>query len=115
MFDLRRREKVNKLGMVGTNGSKFPAIRKHLKENIADVYADLDIRLDIFDAAAFLSHLVTSPMWNSFTSYPSEDQVNPEACGAHSLGGVPCRTDAHIDKTAIDELTPGDAVIIFTP
>jgi D-galacturonate reductase len=27
LFDLRRREKVNKLGMVGVNGKKFPAIR----------------------------------------------------------------------------------------
>ncbi|KAF5656256.1 oxidoreductase, partial [Fusarium sp. NRRL 25303] len=26
LFDLRRREKVNKLGMVGVNGKKFPAI-----------------------------------------------------------------------------------------
>ena len=28
MFDLRRRGKVGKLSMVGTTGSKFPAIRK---------------------------------------------------------------------------------------
>jgi hypothetical protein len=28
MFDLRRRGKVGKLGMVGVNGTKFPAIRK---------------------------------------------------------------------------------------
>lgn len=28
MFDLRRRGKVGKLGMVGVNGSKYPAIRK---------------------------------------------------------------------------------------
>ena len=27
MFDLRRRGKVGKLSMVGTSGSKFPAIR----------------------------------------------------------------------------------------
>lgn len=26
LFDLRRRGKVGKLGMVGTSGSKFPAI-----------------------------------------------------------------------------------------
>ena len=29
--------------MVGTNGSKFPAIRQHLQENIANVYKDMDI------------------------------------------------------------------------
>lgn len=28
LFDLRRRGKVNKLGMVGVNGKKFPAIRE---------------------------------------------------------------------------------------
>ena len=28
LFDLRRRGKVGKLSMVGTTGSKFPAIRK---------------------------------------------------------------------------------------
>ena len=28
MFDLRRRGKVGKLSMVGTSGSKFPAIRE---------------------------------------------------------------------------------------
>lgn len=28
LFDLRRRGKVGKLGMVGTSGTKFPAIRR---------------------------------------------------------------------------------------
>ena len=31
--------------MVGTNGNKFPAIRKHLDEKIAQVYADMDVSL----------------------------------------------------------------------
>ena len=35
--------KVGQLGMVGTNGTKFPAIRKHLNEKIAQVYADMNI------------------------------------------------------------------------
>lgn len=29
--------------MVGVNGSKFPAIRKHLDENIGGVYKDMDL------------------------------------------------------------------------
>ncbi|KAF8575352.1 NAD-P-binding protein [Ramaria rubella] len=77
LFDLRRLGKVDQLGMVGTNGSKFPAIRKHLHEKIAQVYTDMDI---------------------SFKSYPDEDKVDSESY-----------------KRAIDELSPGDAVIIFTP
>jgi len=34
---------VDKLGMVGVNGGKFPAIREHLQQNIAGVYKDMDI------------------------------------------------------------------------
>jgi D-galacturonate reductase len=29
--------------MVGVNGKKFPAIRKHLQEKIAGAYKDMDI------------------------------------------------------------------------
>lgn len=42
LFDLRRREKVDKLSMVGVSGSKFPAIRQHLDENIGKAYEDMD-------------------------------------------------------------------------
>ncbi|KDQ11622.1 hypothetical protein BOTBODRAFT_35283 [Botryobasidium botryosum FD-172 SS1] len=77
LFDLRRRGKVDQLGMVGVNGGKFPQIRQHLDEKIGQVYKDLDL---------------------SFKSYPDEDKVDPEAY-----------------KSAIDALSPGDAVIIFTP
>ena len=38
VFDLE----VDWLGMVGVNGSKFPAIRQHLQDNIAQVYKDMD-------------------------------------------------------------------------
>jgi D-galacturonate reductase len=50
MFDLRRRGKVGKLGMVGTNGTKFPAIREHLQKNIQQVYNNLDTSFDSFPA-----------------------------------------------------------------
>ncbi|KAG5654746.1 hypothetical protein H0H81_003754 [Sphagnurus paluster] len=43
LFDLRRLGKVDKLGMVGVNGGKFPAIRKHLAENIGGAYKDMDL------------------------------------------------------------------------
>ncbi|EJF66619.1 D-galacturonic acid reductase [Dichomitus squalens] len=76
-FDLRRLGKLDRLSMVGVNGGKFPAIRKHLQENIGNVYKDLDV---------------------SFDAYPEGDSVNAEAY-----------------KEAIDKLSPGDAVIIFTP
>ncbi|KAI9733498.1 MAG: hypothetical protein M1818_007246 [Claussenomyces sp. TS43310] len=77
MFDLRRRGKVGRLSMVGTSGSKFPAIREHLQKNICQVYNGLDV---------------------SFDSYPANDV-----------------RDADAYKTAIDALSPGDAITIFTP
>ncbi|KAI8410325.1 hypothetical protein FOFC_10179 [Fusarium oxysporum] len=58
LFDLRRREKVNKLGMVGVNGKKFPAIREHLNKNIQQVYNNLD---------------------TSFDSFPENGKVDPDA------------------------------------
>ncbi|KAJ3855726.1 hypothetical protein EV368DRAFT_72080 [Lentinula lateritia] len=70
MFDLRRLGKVDKLGMAGVNGGKFPAIREHLDKNIGGVYKDMDL---------------------TFDEYPK--------------GG----------KEAIDSMSKGDAVIIFTP
>ncbi|KZT21640.1 D-galacturonic acid reductase [Neolentinus lepideus HHB14362 ss-1] len=77
LFDLRRLGKVDKLSMVGVNGGKFPAIRKHLQDNIAGAYKDMDV---------------------SFDAFPEEGRVDPFAY-----------------KVAIDKLSKGDAVIIFTP
>lgn len=47
MFDLRSRSKVNRIGMVGVNGSKFPCIREHLQNAIGNVYG-LDTTVDTF-------------------------------------------------------------------
>jgi D-galacturonate reductase len=76
-FKHANRFQVDKLSMVGTNGSKFPAIRKHLDENIGKVYKDMD---------------------TSFVAFPAEGEIDAEAY-----------------KTAIDKMSPGDAVIVFTP
>ncbi len=41
MFDLRARcGKVQRLGMAGTNGTKFPGIREHLQRNIQQATND---------------------------------------------------------------------------
>ncbi|KAH8882794.1 NAD(P)-binding protein [Thozetella sp. PMI_491] len=58
LFDLRRRGKVGNLGMVGVNGTKFPAIREHLHKNITLVYNNLD---------------------TSFDSYPANDAKDPDS------------------------------------
>lgn len=59
MFDLRRRGKVDKICLVGTNGKKFAAIRQHLDQNIGQVY-NMDTTLE--------------------HTWPEPDKVDPEAC-----------------------------------
>ncbi|EGD77002.1 hypothetical protein PTSG_07344 [Salpingoeca rosetta] len=48
MFELRRLGHIGDIALVGTNGTKFPGIRKHLKENISDVYNGLDVSVTTF-------------------------------------------------------------------
>ncbi len=78
LFDLRRRGRVGKLSMAGTNGTKFPGIREHLRQAIADRYRGLD---------------------TTFESFPADD--------------VGCDREAYL--RALDQLDPGDAVVLFTP
>jgi len=46
LIDLRRRGKTGRLGIVGTNGKKFPDIRKHMQQAIGDVYQEMDLTMD---------------------------------------------------------------------
>lgn len=50
LFDLRRRGKVDRLLMAGTNGSKMPHIREHLQRVVGDLYRDMDLSFDSFPA-----------------------------------------------------------------
>ena len=50
LFDLRRRGLVDRLLMAGTNGTKFPGIREHLDNAVANVYRDMDVSFDSFPA-----------------------------------------------------------------
>mmetsp|Transcript_14333 Transcript_14333/g.21868 ORF Transcript_14333/g.21868 Transcript_14333/m.21868 type:complete len:423 (+) Transcript_14333:73-1341(+) len=58
MFDLRRRSKVDRVGMVGVNGKKFPGIRRHMQNCIGDVYKDMDLTCE---------------------TWPADDAVDPKA------------------------------------
>lgn len=50
MFDLRRRGKVGRVGCVGTNGTKFPQIRDHVRRAIAEGYKGMDVTMDTYPA-----------------------------------------------------------------
>jgi hypothetical protein len=100
--------------MVGVNGSKFPAIRAHLEQNIAQVYKDLDIsyvatHLEVRQVVeTFLSVSMVSQETTRRTQKPVRQSCLAEALN-HSYPYLP------IDKVAIDKFNPGDAVVIFTP
>jgi len=50
MFDLRRRHKVQRIGMCGVNGKKFPGIRAHMQKRIGDVYENMDLSCETWPA-----------------------------------------------------------------
>lgn len=77
LFDLRASGKVGRVLMAGTNGTKFPGIRKHLHDKITDNYG-----LD-----------------SSLETYPGDNE--------------PSDPSAYLQ--AMDQLRPGDVVIVFTP
>ncbi len=57
--------------------------------------------------------------WHSFDAYPEGESIDPEACQFSCCVTQKISTYLHtlctLDKQAIDKLSPGDAVIIFTP
>jgi D-galacturonate reductase len=78
LFDLRRQGRIDQLRMAGTNGTKFPGIREHLQQVIADQYARLEI---------------------DFKSFPADD----------------VERDPAAYQRALDLMSPGDVVTVFTP
>lgn len=41
---------MNRLGLCGTNGAKFPGIRAHMQRAIGDQYRDLDLTMESWPA-----------------------------------------------------------------
>jgi len=100
MFDLRRRSKVDHVGMCGVNGKKFPGIREHMQKNIGDVYADMDLTCDTF---------------------PGDDEVSPKAfvtaAASYKKGDVAViftPDDTHFD-IALECINRGMHVMVTKP
>jgi D-galacturonate reductase len=70
MIDLRRKGKTKRLGLCGVNGTKFPAIRDHMKRAIADVYNNMDISVETFPADDDINPLSYIDALDSF--YPGD-------------------------------------------
>ena len=79
MFDLRRRGKVGRVGLCGTNGTKLPAIRGHMQKAIGDVYRDMDLTCDTYpadgkvDRQAYLAALDTFKRGDAVTIFTPDD------------------------------------------
>ena len=78
LFDMRRRGLIDRVAMAGTNGTKFPGIREHVKRLIGDTYRDMDV---------------------GFDSFPGDE----------------VERDPSAYLTALETMSPGDLVTIFTP
>jgi D-galacturonate reductase len=115
LFDLRRRGKVGRLMMAGTNGSKFPGIRRHLHEVIGRAYKDIDITFQSFptddvrgDAQAYLAAMDLLEPGDLVTVFTPDDthfHIAMEAVdrGLHVLVAKP------LVKTLEEHLTLADA------
>ena len=115
LFDMRRHGKVGRLMMAGTNGSKFPGIRRHLHNVIARVYKDLDISFQSFpddsvhrDPNAYLAamdELETGDIVTVFTPDDTHFAIAMEAVdrGLHVLIAKP------MVKTLEDHLSLAEA------
>lgn len=86
LFDLRRRGKVGQLSMVGTSGTKFPAIREHLHKNITQVYNNLDTSFKSFpsdttdqDPDAYKAAIDTLPAGSAVTIFTPDPTHYPIA------------------------------------
>lgn len=97
--------------MVGVNGGKFPAIRKHLDENIGAVYKDMDLSLVDSDSASH-HNCICFPDSTAFQKKGKWTQRLVRPSLFQSLASSHCIL---LDKEAIDRLSQGDAIIIFTP
>lgn len=113
LMDLRRRGRVGRLAMAGTNGTKFPGIRQHLQQCVGDVYRDMDLSFDSFptddvslDASAYakaLEQLNPGDVCVVFTPDDTHFQIALDAVnqGCHVLVAKPLvkTVDEHLQLT----------------
>ena len=80
LFDLRRKGKIGRIAMAGTNGTKYSAIRQHLKDQINRAYKEMDVSFDAFpnddilsDPQAYLRGLDTMSPGDLVTIFTPDD------------------------------------------
>ena len=116
MFDLRRRGIVGRIGLVGTNGNKFPGIHAHMQAAIADVYAGISVDCDTFprigvvDPRAYLEAIKTFSPGSCVTIFTPDDThfEIALACINHGLHVL-------VTKPAVKTLEHHQVADDFTP
>ena len=93
LFDLRRRGWVDRLAMAGSNGTKFPGVRSHLKSCIAEIYQEMDITFESFpnddvesDPQAYRKGLETMNEGDAVIVFTPDDLHYPIALDAVRRG-----------------------------
>lgn len=93
LFDLRRRGLVHRLAMVGTNGTKFPQIREHLKTALSDAYREMGVSFESFpadtvssDPEAYLAALETCRSGDAVIVFTPDDTHERIAMAAIERG-----------------------------
>ncbi|KAG2393593.1 hypothetical protein C9374_007124 [Naegleria lovaniensis] len=93
LFDLRRRGKVQNIYLAGTQGTKFPGIRNHLKRGLSRYNFEANI--------------------SGTTSDKTESIVNEYLTETFPADSV--AKDIHAYREGLRRLNKGDVVFIFTP
>ncbi len=93
LFDMRRLGKIDRIAMVGTNGTKFPGIREHFQRQIAQAYRDMDVDFDSFpgdnvdhDPTAYLAAIDTMSSGDLVTIFTPDDTHSEIALAAIDRG-----------------------------
>jgi len=79
LFDMKRLKKVGRIGLVGVNGKKFPAIRAHLDKAIARTYKGMNCDVESFpgddqvDAKAYLTAADSFKAGDAATVFTPDD------------------------------------------
>ena len=73
LFDMRRRGKVGRLMMAGTNGNKFPHFADICKTSSPAVYKDLTLHSRAFQTTVLAT--IRRPIWRRWTSSKPGDIV----------------------------------------
>jgi len=122
LFDLRRRGLVDRIALVGRNGRQFPAIRRHMRNMIANRYNGLDVAVETFpsdqcvDPDAYLDAICAMPAGSVVIVATPDDShahiaLHALRCNCHVLVLKPLVKSVGDHQSLISEARQRDLLI----